>query len=97
MAAVRKHEGRPLAHDLRGLVHALPGRDVVGDPGDNIAVGLDPAHVDRVAVQRELAGVDKRIGEIEIEVIAVQGRREARVVSAFQYRISKAGGWLPSK
>src|SRR5258707_2965879 len=29
MAAVRKHEGRPLAHDLRGLVHTLPSRDVL--------------------------------------------------------------------
>src|SRR5258708_37428426 len=36
MAAVRKHEGRPLAHHLRGLVHTLPRRDVVGHAGDHV-------------------------------------------------------------
>jgi hypothetical protein len=61
------------------------------DAGDDVAVGLDLAHVDRLAVQRELSGVDERVGEIEIEVVAMQ-TAGSRVVSAFQYRISKAGG-----
>ena len=54
MTAVRKDEGRVLAHDLRGLIHALPRRDVVGDAGDHVAVDLHAAHVDRRSVQREL-------------------------------------------
>src|SRR5258708_20469445 len=72
MAAVRKHEGRPLAHDLGGLVHTLPRSDVVGHAGDHVTVDLGSAHVDRLAVQRELSGVDERVREIEIQVIAMQ-------------------------
>src|SRR3984885_11578701 len=54
VSAVRKHEGRPLTYDLRGLVHPFPGRDVVGYAGDDVAVDLDSAHGDCSAVQREL-------------------------------------------
>src|SRR6266436_10204283 len=72
MAAIRKHEGRPLAHDLRSLVHTLPGSDVVGHAGDHVTVDLGSAHVDRLAVQCEFSGVDEWVREIEVQVIAMQ-------------------------
>jgi len=77
MAAVRKHEGRPFAHDLRGFVHTLPGRYMVGGAGNHIAVGFYLAHIDRLVVQRELSGADERVAEIEIEVIAMQSCRKS--------------------
>ena len=52
MTAVRQHEGGAFAQDLSRLVHALPRRDMVGDTCDDIAVGLDPAHVDGFFIQR---------------------------------------------
>src|ERR1700746_3317122 len=78
VAAVRQHESRALAHDLSRLVNALPWRNVVGDAGDDIAVRLHFAHVDGFTVQRELARIDERVGEVEIQIVAVQTRREAR-------------------
>src|SRR6516165_6030263 len=77
VAAVREHEGRALAHDLSRLVNALPWRDVVGDASDDVAVGLHFAHVDGLLVQRKPVGIDERIGEVEIEIVAMQTRREA--------------------
>src|SRR6516165_6652028 len=77
VAAVREHEGRALAHDLSRLVNALPWRDVIGDAGDDIAVRFHFAHVDGFAVQRELARIDERVGEVEIQIVAVQTRRKA--------------------
>src|SRR5262245_39630212 len=38
VAAVGEHEGAGLAIELRGVVAALPRRDVIGEAGDDIAV-----------------------------------------------------------
>src|SRR6266481_3293386 len=93
MAAVREHEGGVFAQDLSRLVNALPRRDVVGHARDDIGVRGDFAHVDGLFVQRELAGIGERIGEIEIEVSRRAGEPEGGSYrrSSKEYRTPAAG------
>ena len=49
VAAVGEREGTALSVELRRAVAALPGRDVIGDAGNDITIQLDTAHVERHA------------------------------------------------
>ncbi len=53
---------------------------MIGDAGDDVAVDLALTLLmsTRPAVQRQLAGIDERVGEIEIDVVAVQASRQPR-------------------
>src|SRR5262245_35748629 len=74
MAAVGEHESAPLSKELRSVVTPLPRRNVIGYPRDNIAVHVDPTHVERHAAHLEATGFDIRIGADEIEEIGVKAR-----------------------
>src|SRR5215831_7941471 len=58
VAAAGEHEGAALAIELRGVVAALPRSDVIGEAGDDIAVQVEEAHVERRASKLEPAGMD---------------------------------------
>jgi hypothetical protein len=43
MPAVGEHEGAALTVELRRAVTALPGRDVISQAADDVAVKVEPA------------------------------------------------------
>ena len=54
---------------------------MIGEAGDDIAVQIKKAHVERRAVYIEAAGIDERIGVYEIEEVGMQpGGQPRRVV-----------------
>ena len=59
------------AEQLGAAVAVLPGRDVVGDAGDDVGVGVDAGQVDRHAQHLDRPGVDK-------QVVHAPGRRSRR-------------------
>jgi hypothetical protein len=69
---------------------------VVGDPGHDIGVHLDPRQVDGLAQHRHLTGRDQLVPHRQVDEVGVQLRRH-RVVSAFQNKLSKAAGSHPSR
>src|SRR5262249_36906066 len=71
VTAVGEHEGASLAIELGGVVAALPRRDVIGEPGENITVQIEEAHVEGRAAKLETAGMDERIGLDEIEEVGM--------------------------
>src|SRR5262245_29698774 len=81
VAAVGEHEGAALAVEFRRVVAALPRRDVIGQPGDDIAVQVEEAHVERRAAKLEPAGMNERVSVDEIEEIGMQPGGQPRRVA----------------
>jgi len=54
------------------------------------------AHIEERPTDQELAGLHKGIGADKVQEVRMQLWR-SRVVSLFQYRMSKAGGAFPSR
>src|SRR5262245_58448360 len=71
MTAVGEHEGAALTVELRCAVAALPGRDVIGQPADDVAVKVESAHVERHAAHLQPPRIDEWIGVDEIEEVGM--------------------------
>ena len=95
MPARGQHEARAATEQLRRAVAVLPSADVVRRARDDVAVDRDPAEVDGRAQHRDCPWSAHRVVRRDLEEVPVQGRG-MRVVSAFQYRRSNAGGSFPS-
>ena len=75
MAAGGEHEPGVAAEQLGAAVAVLPGRDVVGDAGDNVGVGVDLGQVDGRAEGADRARVDQVVAHRDVDEVGVQPRR----------------------
>src|SRR5262245_1998235 len=80
MATIGEHEGAAVSEELGRLVDASPRRDVICRAGDDIAVHIYLAHVERYAAHVKLTSADERIGIDEIEKIGMQAGGQSRRV-----------------
>ena len=80
------------AEQLRAAVAVLPRADVVGDPGDDVGVDVPPPRSTGVPSTVIVPGPGQ--GIVQGQAVRSRGAapRVIRVVSAFQNRMSNAGG-----
>src|SRR3984957_14772107 len=67
-----QHEPLLAGEQLSGPVAALPGADVVGNPGDDIGIAVDGGQVQRRSEHGRGAGPDQRVGRAQPEEVPVQ-------------------------
>ena len=67
-----EHEARFAAEQLGAAIGVLPRDDVVGEAGDDVAVDVDGAEVDRRAEHVERLGPGEGVLEAELDEVAVQ-------------------------
>ena len=79
------------------LVRAVPRDDVVGASRRRRTCRTSTLPRSTGVPSTVERALDETVGQVQVEEVGVQTGRAGRVVSLFQYRMSNAGGFWPSR